>query len=350
MSNRILILDGYRAVAIGMVLLYHYFARWTPPEHEVSLYPYGSTLSSAFAYGYLGVHFFFIISGFVIGMTLNTCKTPFEFVVRRFARLWPAMLACSIITFAGLSLIPGAPFEARARDLVPGLIFTSPQILNLGLGTDLRWLDGAYWSLFVEVSFYAWATVLFFVFRGRFGLAFLGLLAASFMPPLLDGTLGSMASIVLVAPYMPWFCAGIGFYHLHARKDTGIAFLLVALSAAVLVLRAWLDGRVAEVAFGAVFYAAFLAFVYRPTVVRLFSTPGLTVVGEGSYSLYLLHQFLGVAIIGWLADGGGRWTVVYAVAVAAVMVFVAIAIYRFWEVPTKRLILSRMRPQSAVVM
>ena len=124
MTGRIGILDGYRALAIGMVVLYHYFARWTPPDHAANLYPYGPVLRDAFSFGYLGVNFFFIISGFVIGMTLERCKTPGEFFVRRFARLWPAMLACSIITFAGLSLVPAAPFPARAADPVPGLLFT----------------------------------------------------------------------------------------------------------------------------------------------------------------------------------------------------------------------------------
>lgn len=59
MSNkvRITILDGFRAVAIISVMLYHYFNRWAPPLNSVSLYPYGSKFSY-FNYGYLGVEFF----------------------------------------------------------------------------------------------------------------------------------------------------------------------------------------------------------------------------------------------------------------------------------------------------
>jgi peptidoglycan/LPS O-acetylase OafA/YrhL len=343
LNHRIRVLDGYRAMAIGMVVLYHYFAKWTPPDHATNLYPYNAIFRDAFSYGYLGVNFFFIISGFVIGMTLTNCSTPIEFFIRRFARLWPAMLACSIITFVGLSLLPAAPFEARFRDLMPGLIFTSPQVLNAALGTDLQWLDGAYWSLFVEVSFYVWAAFLFFSFRKWFGLAFLCLLALSLVPMFLEGSLRSIATIGLVANYIPWFCAGIGFYLLHAQRDKVLGFLLVFASAALLAFHALRDAELGELSFTAAFFGAFLIFVHRPAWVSVFSLRPLTVVGEASYSLYLLHQFLGVSLIAHFAEEDGAWTVLYAIAVLTGMIIASVAIYRYWEVPVKRAVLTAFR-------
>lgn len=74
MKNRIQILDGFRAISILSVLLFHFFSRWTPPLSSESFYPYGSKYFSWFQYGGVGVEFFFMISGFVIYFTLeNRC-------------------------------------------------------------------------------------------------------------------------------------------------------------------------------------------------------------------------------------------------------------------------------------
>lgn len=60
-------LDGLRFVAALMVMAYHYVGReqpfWGAPVKE--LFP---TASPYAAYGSLGVHLFFVISGFVILM------------------------------------------------------------------------------------------------------------------------------------------------------------------------------------------------------------------------------------------------------------------------------------------
>ena len=65
-----------------------------PPLNPESLYPYGTALADlpGVRFGGCGVQLFFVISGFVIAMTLDRRKTPREFVVRRYARLAPAML------------------------------------------------------------------------------------------------------------------------------------------------------------------------------------------------------------------------------------------------------------------
>jgi peptidoglycan/LPS O-acetylase OafA/YrhL len=85
------------------------------PLNSESLYPYGTALADppGVRFGEFGVQLFFVISGFVIAMTLERCKTPREFVVRRYARLGPAMLLSGMITFAAMHAIPGTPFPER---------------------------------------------------------------------------------------------------------------------------------------------------------------------------------------------------------------------------------------------
>jgi peptidoglycan/LPS O-acetylase OafA/YrhL len=49
-------------------------------------------------WGYLGVNLFFVISGFVIFMTLDRTLVPLDFVISRTSRLFPAYWAAIIIT------------------------------------------------------------------------------------------------------------------------------------------------------------------------------------------------------------------------------------------------------------
>src|ERR1700733_8298890 len=97
--HRLKVLDAFRALAILAVLLHHYLVRWAPPYYETNLYGYQHVYSHWFNFGYLGVRFFFMISGFVIFMTLEHCKHAFEFWFRRVARLYPAYILCTIMTF-----------------------------------------------------------------------------------------------------------------------------------------------------------------------------------------------------------------------------------------------------------
>jgi len=82
-TGRIQELDSLRGIAAVAVVLYHFTYRFgelyefqTPPPFQVTL-------------GQYGVQLFFIISGFVIFMTLNRTRRPLDFVVSRFSRLHP---------------------------------------------------------------------------------------------------------------------------------------------------------------------------------------------------------------------------------------------------------------------
>src|SRR5258706_14170930 len=96
--NRIKTIDGFRAIAIMMVIFFHFFSRWTFPVSNINLYPYKNRFNY-FTMGRLGVHFFFMISGFVIFMTLEKTESFRLFMVNRFLRLMPSMITISLVTF-----------------------------------------------------------------------------------------------------------------------------------------------------------------------------------------------------------------------------------------------------------
>src|SRR5688500_2704787 len=80
-KQRIELLDTFRFLAIILVIGYHYFAS---KKDFANIYPYGLQYSPVFQYGYLGVQLFFMISGFVIFMTIEKCRTLKEFLLKRF--------------------------------------------------------------------------------------------------------------------------------------------------------------------------------------------------------------------------------------------------------------------------
>ncbi|XHE56808.1 hypothetical protein L0Z66_12740 [Phaeobacter sp. BS34] len=63
-------------------MLYHYFQAY--PQYS----PYGAALLPLAKYGDLGVELFFIISGFVITLSLTERPGPLRFALKRLARLW----------------------------------------------------------------------------------------------------------------------------------------------------------------------------------------------------------------------------------------------------------------------
>src|ERR1700733_14451625 len=122
MGGRIRYLDGSRGVAILAVIIFHAYVAY--PDKL----PFGGRFGVLpFRLGWQGVELFFLISGFVILMTLERCNSFSEFILRRWLRLFPAMLIISIGAFVWLR---ASGVERPLIDLIPGLTFVSPALLH----------------------------------------------------------------------------------------------------------------------------------------------------------------------------------------------------------------------------
>jgi peptidoglycan/LPS O-acetylase OafA/YrhL len=352
--DRIAVLDAFRAIAIFLVIGFHYLSRWTPPRSEVNLYPYGGWLSDfpLFRFGGMGVQLFFIVSGFVISMTLLSCRDWREFAWKRFARLFPAMLLCSAITFFVIHALPAAPFTANPRDFLPGLTFTDPELWQRAFGVRFGDVDGVYWSLQVEVKFYFWACLLHFLGSpGGFPRRFLLFLNATLALVALNAylhapILASITDTVLLARHLPWFAAGVGFHAVYRGQRDLAGPLLILESGALLAVGSVAAGELPELLFTACFFALFAVLVLRGHWLDWLAARPLVAVGAASYSLYLLHDRIGVTALAlWTRAQGGeelRVSVLLAVAVAATMALASMAVFRYWEVPSRRWVLQRM--------
>lgn len=345
-------LDGLRGVAILLVIGYHYFSRWTPPYHSENLYPYSDLVADFWPlkYGGYGVQLFFIISGFVIAMTLNRCSSGWEFFVRRFARLYPAMIFCCAFTFAFISLTPHAPFGAVWSSFVPSLTFLSPAMIDLVFRhPGLQSMDGVYWSLYIEVQFYLMVSIVYFASRERFLRNFLLLCCAIVLGSLLLKLGGSkrylLIDLVLIAPHLPLFMIGIGLYVEYTGHADRWSRAMIAggvlLAAVVSFTNAKpLEWLICLLMAGTVYCAFRFAAIQR-----LLSFGPLTRIGLCSYSLYLIHQYVGVTSI----DRLGRWlksagmsdqipALGVGLLVAAAIIAFAMLLYRWIELPAAQFI------------
>lgn len=335
-SHRLTALDGLRGVAILLVMGFHYFYHLESVYYKSTLYPYGETFSDIviFKYGYMGVELFFIISGFVIAMTLESSKSLFDFVIRRFVRIWPALIVSAIITFFLLNW-SDSPFALTRRqfwpNFLPSLTLT-PTALWSGLFPKVDFVTGVYWSLVVEMRFYMIAVILFWLFarqnlaRNLVIFTVLIYVARALLRRWLPGYNGVYDGL-FIPDYMPWFAAGAVFYELYKErlaKGTALVMLSVAYA---LIARIGLNytpiGRAppASSGFALVFLILFWFLATKPASMRIFEIRPLVWIGECSYSIYLYHYAVGMILISQVSKTIGLVPQLLLVAAISLLVF-----------------------------
>jgi len=302
---RIQYLDGYRGIAILLVIMFHAYSRW--PE----LVPYGDDFGEfpLFRYGYLGVQLFFLISGFFILMTLERCDTCYRFLYRRWLRLFPAMLICSIVIYATAGIFVERPNGQPAfKDLIPGLSFIDPYIWLKVTGMQLSSLEGAFWSLYVEVKFYIIAAILYFLIGSirlvyALFLCFMTWFSVEYLVHTDSMKLTSMlrsVTNILSFKYFGWFAAGAAYY-LYVKTNIrkwfvfGVVFSLIS---AFIESEFRVKHFIAATLVSLVFAASILS-TYLQSIIsnRFFLYFGLV-----SYPLYLLHENMMISATVMLND------------------------------------------------
>jgi peptidoglycan/LPS O-acetylase OafA/YrhL len=353
-TNRLTVLDSYRALAALYVVCFHYFYRWTDVAVGEPRIPTTPLLShsAVIQHGYLGVVFFFIISGFVIALTLRHTNSFLDFAVKRFARLFPAMLSCASFTYVAVKIFRVEPFSDVALvDFLPSLTFMSPQIFNKLLGVDSHWISGVYWSLFIEVKFYFFAAVIYFVSPKNFLISFsvfAALLCGVFWYSTIAGyeSLVNILELGFFPKYAFLFVAGMTFYEVHDRNGNSTpllsAIIMISLTYSVLVYSplnpVWPSTMIAMLMI-VVFHVLFVLFVIDASVLAPIKSRMLAKIGAASYSLYLLHESIGVSAINRLNEHVLE-TTAWPFVVATLVVFLSIAFYDHIETPSRRLIRS----------
>lgn len=348
-------IDGLRAISILLVMMFHYYARWTPPLNSTSLYPYGSTYASfpPIMYGAMGVRLFFIISGFVIAYSLTRSSNILDFAARRYSRLFPAMFFCATITFVSAYALPYALSSPTIIDALPSITFIEPGILNRIFRTSLiDSIDGSYWSLYVEVKFYAIIGMAYFIYRDGMPIAICFISAFAVSIFCMDNSASGPIENILFAKSWPWFVMGVGIYLFNSTSRPKIGWLLATIALVELLALSLHDRDWVPICFGCGALAIFYLGLKSRALQAALSLRALSLIGLASYPLYLLHQNLGVQLIRLLGESApnSQWSGLVPILVSALMICAAIAIHMLVERPIQRMLsrpLARLSALSA---
>jgi peptidoglycan/LPS O-acetylase OafA/YrhL len=105
------------------------------------------SLTALAGYGYVGVTFFFMLSGFVLTWSAST-TTPRRFLWLRFCRVWPLQFLLTVVAFTVLA----------AQEKVTGALGHVAQVLLLQAWSPRQGVyfggNGVSWSLSCEMFFY----------------------------------------------------------------------------------------------------------------------------------------------------------------------------------------------------
>ncbi|MCL2777904.1 MAG: acyltransferase [Polyangiaceae bacterium] len=310
--SHISILDGFRGIAILVVMLFHF--SWAFGEGTKATY----FIKHVFWAGWFGVDLFFVLSGYLIsrGLLVESKHTVGQrmrnFWFRRVLRIFPlyyaAIIVGTILCLATSARIPEWPYWVYAQNY------------SLAFDPDPERWTSHLWSLAIEEQFYlVWPALLLVIpKRAHVGtilsLVVIGVvlrvgivitpqiwggdpltaakLAYRALPTRMDGLLlGALVAVVMTTPdsvlLRTW------------RKYR--RFVLAVSALALLTLIAWTGGlqfydrRV--IVFGYGLLAVFFATVVLTTVdgalptyvARVFDGRWLGAIGRVSYGMYVIH-------------------------------------------------------------
>lgn len=319
--GRLTELDALRGIGALCVLVFHYSTRF----HE--LFPQAAHVPFSFPGGNYRVLLFFTISGFAIFFTLDRIGSVADFIVNRFARLYPAYLTAMLLTLS-------IEYLAHATQLLvgPGAILANFTMLQ-GFAF-IPEVDGAYWTLTVEIAFYACMVAIWKCGGVR---RLEPVLAGWLMLRWLFWAWPDMPEriiMLLVLRYTPFFVIGMLAYRLWRgqRSMAQQAPYAVLALLSVATMETW-DVTVVAI----VLVCAFLALIQGH--LRFLAIGPLIWLGGISYSFYLIHQHVGFVIMLELARAGFSPWIGFATAFLVALVL-GTAINRLVERPAGEAILA----------
>ncbi len=311
------------------VILFHYTVGYTDDIRQ-----HRPGLLFQVRNGHFAVDLFFIISGFVIFMTLERSQSTMEFAVSRFARLWPAYMTCAAFTGSVIVLLHFNPMQLTIKDAL-----LNPLMMSKALGNVA--IDPSYWTLTYEVLFYAGATVTFLLLRiRRMEWVCLAWLVMAFIARISGfDTNHQRFGVILGVDFCQLFVLGMMIYLISKRRHTWLTMLTVLLAFSMTLFGPDFNPGHLKLWQFMLMTAVFALTVWLIAEGRLhfLNIWPLLFLGDISYSLYLVHQIAGYWVIGKLEGLGWNPNVVMLVAILGAIA-VATCVRRLVEVPAQKAI------------
>ncbi|GAA0312174.1 acyltransferase [Sphingomonas oligophenolica] len=304
-EHRIDWLDYFRLLCALIVLMAHYVVVVVPKVPGLTNTDLG-LISDILSYGHIGLFAFFIMSGMMITQIVQR-QTLSTFVSHRVTRVYPTFFVClTITTLVGIG---------EVGRMHVGLW---QYVANLTIDAEAfgyRPADSSYWTLTVEIIFYAmiiavamlgWIRHIQAVVAVWIGLQ---MIAAPFFP----------RAPLLGADYY-FLAAGCVMGLLYQRRNE-------KLNLALLAVTALLGTRTIFIASRGMPFNPWIGTVLMMGVMVLFlgmrgrdiRLPWAHRIGSFTYPLYLLHFKIGTIMLMWWATDANKWWLVLALSLGMIL-------------------------------
>lgn len=327
------VLDAWRGTALVLLFIGHFFPiyRWDC--------------------GALGVEFFFVLSGFLMGRILFVRKTPLKtFYQRRIARIFPAAYVF-LVVMLGWQLLARTDMVPSMSSISACFLFYVNYLVASNPSVELGWPTAHFWSLCVEEHCYIYLSMLC-VFHRKLGIHPLWLIVGSILLCFISAS--------MIGHQTNW-----DPYEVYWRTDCRAASILLGAAAACLASlevggrKSYL--RVPTIGWGvlAVCWAMYFRLHSMPELTKytvgssllavglllisqhakgkLWAFPPLVWIGTASFSLYLWQQPF------YIAFHKGQMTSGYAVVASVVAGLIS---YFIIERPVRNWMNQNWRPSA----
>lgn len=346
-GKHIAFIDTLRAVAAMTVLLQHIADRLIM-AHVAGSEVWQAIFVSLFDAGRFGVGIFFMVSGYVVPFSIREPNAVRTFLVGRFFRLYPVywlslLGGYAVVTWYSQVSIPTSHLLANAT------------MLEMAMGVPV--LLGPYWTLIIELAFYAACIGIYMLGFLRSERAAWVTMGACLTLSLTLAVVGYATGMYLRANLL--FNLSLMFYGLAVRhadergsaasqRGVWLSGLLLALAASIILLIA--PDRANPMFTPQSFLFGYLAAIAVFLVVRLRRPRASALVAwlaAISYPVYLFHEIFLILFEGRLTrDAGAGEQFLFAASVVVVTLIAANIAHRWLEQPAialGRRIVARMR-------
>jgi len=339
-------LTGLRFFGALAVVLCHLGAQFTN----------AASLTVLTGYGYLGVSFFFMLSGFVLTWSANGVPAPRRFLWARFSRVWPLQFLLTLVAFTVLA----------AQEQLPGTLGHVAEALLLQAWSPQQGVyfggNGVSWSLSCEMFFYLLFPFVVGPLRRlrRRGLAITASVTLAIMAvaPLLASAMGTSESLSYWLFYIfPPYRFGEFLLGMLLARAMVLGLRIPAPAGTALVAAAGVGGLTwvmtsFTVRTGIPFVRPLVALLAIPFFAALLCSsatrdtqPGgwwlgsapLRRLGDWSFALYLIHAPAMVFTdrFGWWDNPGGPLGLAYLLAFLALVLAASAALHYLVEKPVE---------------
>lgn len=244
-----------------------------------------------FSHGEFGVYVFFVISGFIIPWSMQKngyrLNSFFKYILKRIVRLDPPYIVSILLVILFIVVKPYLGFEPDVRDHISG----TQIVLHLGylvnFFPEYEWLNNVYWTLAIEFQYYIAMALCFVLFINEmillrivayilfFAIGYIALPNAQYHFPF----------------HAPMFLLGIIVFQ-YKKNIIGFMEMMVVFFVSLVYIS--LTQNIEIMSICALTAAMILYF-------EKLKIPFLNYLGKLSYSVYLIHPIVGMAVINVLS-------------------------------------------------